>query len=167
MIAGLAGALTHGLTAQGVPAADAARVAALPPVGVLFASLLGYNPVQTLLGPHALAQLPAGHADYLTGRAFFPALISPPFSDGLSVAFDFAIAACLVAAFASLLRGERYIHGDRHLAATRAAAEQRPDASASPAPAPLTSPEPSARSSPQPYARPSPAPPPPPPEGPR
>ncbi|WP_411978310.1 hypothetical protein [Streptomyces scopuliridis] len=77
MIAGLAGALTHGLTAQGVPAADAARVAALPPVGVLFASLLGYNPVQTLLGPHALAQLPAGHADYLTGRAFFPALISP------------------------------------------------------------------------------------------
>ncbi|MEV7679596.1 MFS transporter [Streptomyces sp. NPDC088341] len=116
MIAGLAGslpgALTHGLTAQGVPAADAARVAALPPVGVLFASLLGYNPVRTLLGPHVLAQLPAGHAHYLTGREFFPTLISQPFADGLSVAFNFAIAACLVAAFASLLRGGRYIHDD-------------------------------------------------------
>ncbi|MFB6978050.1 MFS transporter [Streptomyces scopuliridis] len=171
MIAGLAGALpgalSHGLTAQGVPAADAARVAALPPVGVLFASLLGYNPVQTLLGPQVLAQLPAGHADYLTGRAFFPALISPAFSDGLSVAFDFAIAACLVAAFASLLRGGRYIHGDRPLAVAPAAVGRNPDAPASPAPAPLKSPEPSAQPSaklsPQPYGRPSPAPPPPPP----
>jgi MFS family permease len=105
----LPAALTHGLAAQGVPHADAARVAALPPVSVLFAALLGYNPVQTLLGP-AIAHLPASHAAYLTGRSFFPALISPSFSDGLSVAFDFAIAACLIAAFASLLRGKRYIH---------------------------------------------------------
>ncbi|MGX1668991.1 MFS transporter [Streptomyces sp. NPDC055400] len=119
MIAGLSSALpaalNHGLTAQGVPAADAAKVAALPPVGVLFASLLGYNPVQTLLGPHVLAQLPPGHAHYLTGRGFFPELISQPFADGLSVAFGFAIAACVVAAIASLLRGGRYIHDDRTL----------------------------------------------------
>ncbi|MFD7285523.1 MFS transporter [Streptomyces sp. NPDC059863] len=180
MIAGLAGALpgalSHGLTAQGVPAADAARVAALPPVGVLFASLLGYNPVQTLLGPHVLAQLPAGHADYLTGRAFFPALISQPFADGLSVAFDFAIAACLIAAVASLLRGGRYVHGDRAVAATPAALGRHPETSAGATTASLTSPTPSPRSSrqpsqqqpsPPPYARPSPAPPPPPPsEGP-
>ncbi|MCQ8187137.1 MFS transporter [Streptomyces sp. RCU064] len=115
MIAGLAGslpgALTHGLTAEGVPAGAAARVAALPPVGVLFASLLGYNPVKTLLGPQVLDRLPAHHAGYLTGRGFFPVLISPPFSQGLSAAFDFAIAACLVAAVASLLRGGRYVHG--------------------------------------------------------
>ncbi|MFD3477096.1 MFS transporter [Streptomyces sp. NPDC058695] len=119
MIAGLSSALpaalNHGLTAQGVPAADAAKVAALPPVGVLFASLLGYNPIQTLLGPHVLAQLPPGHAHYLTGRGFFPELISQPFADGLSVAFGFAIAACVVAAIASLLRGGRYIHDDRTL----------------------------------------------------
>ncbi|MER7288876.1 MFS transporter [Streptomyces lydicus] len=117
MIAGLAGALPHaltrGLTAQGVPAADAARVAALPPVSVLFASLLGYNPVQTLLGPHVLGRLPPGHAAYLTGREFFPQLISQPFADGLAVAFDFALAACLIAAVASLLRGGRYVHDDR------------------------------------------------------
>lgn len=116
MIAGLAsslpGTLGHGLTEQGVAPADAARVAALPPVGVLFAALLGYNPIRSLLGPDALAHLPAGHADYLTGRAFFPTLISEPFERGLSVAFDFAIAACLVAALASLLRGGQYIHGE-------------------------------------------------------
>jgi MFS family permease len=105
----LPAALSHGLTAQGVPSADAARVAALPPVSIMFAALLGYNPVQTLLGP-ALSRLPASHAAYLTGHTFFPSLISAPFSHGLAVAFDFAIAACLVAAVASLLRGGKYVH---------------------------------------------------------
>ncbi|MFF1359146.1 MFS transporter [Streptomyces sp. NPDC058297] len=144
MIAGLSSALpaalTHGLTAQGVPAADAAKVAALPPVGVLFASLLGYNPVQTLLGPHVLAQLPPGHAHYLTGRGFFPELISQPFADGLSVAFDFAIAACVVAAVASLLRGGRYIHDDRLL--PQPAAPLLAPAPRAPAPAPAPAPTP-------------------------
>ena len=51
-----------------------------------------------------------GHAAYLTGHAFLPALIAAPFSPGLDIAFDFAIAACLVAAAASLLRGGRYVH---------------------------------------------------------
>jgi MFS family permease len=113
IIAGLASSLPatllHGLIAQGVPTADAARVAALPPVSILFASLLGYNPVQTLLGP-ALTHLSAAHVAYLTGRGFFPSLIAAPFGHGLSVAFDFAIVACLVAAAASLLRGGRYVH---------------------------------------------------------
>ena len=116
MITGLASSLPHtlysGLTAQGVPAADAHRIAGLPPVSVLFASLLGYNPVQTLLGPHVLAQLPAAHAHYLTGRSFFPSLISGPFADGLGVAFAFAIAACVIAALASALRGGKYVHTD-------------------------------------------------------
>jgi MFS family permease len=114
MVSGLAQSLPQtmsaGLIAQGVPVADAMHVAALPPVAVLFASLLGYNPVQTLLGPAVLHQLPAGHAAYLTGRGFFPALISGPFSDGLTVAFGFAIAACVVAAIASWLRGGKYVY---------------------------------------------------------
>jgi MFS family permease len=102
-------ALSHGLVAQGVPTADAARVAALPPVSIMFAALLGYNPVRTLLGP-VITKLPASHAAYLTGHTFFPSLISAPFQHGLDIAFDFAIAACLVAALASLLRGRRYVH---------------------------------------------------------
>ena len=109
LAASLPAALSHGLIAQGVPRADAARIAALPPVSIMFAALLGYNPIQTLLGP-ALTKLPASHAAYLTGHTFFPSLISAPFEHGLSIAFDFAIAACLVAAAASLLRGGRYVH---------------------------------------------------------
>ncbi len=117
IILGLAGtlpaALGHGLTAQGVPPAAAARIAALPPVSIMFAALLGYNPVQTLLGP-VLHKLPASHAAYLTGHSFFPSLISGPFQHGLTVAFTFAIVACLIAGFASLLRGKRYVHGLTH-----------------------------------------------------
>ena len=113
IILGLAGALpsalSHGLIAQGLPRADAARVAALPPVSIMFAALLGYNPVQTLLGP-AISKLPASHAAYLTGHTFFPSLISEPFHHGLAIAFDFSIAACLIAAVASLMRGKKYVH---------------------------------------------------------
>src|SRR5580698_7676860 len=101
--------LMQGLTAQGVPASDAARLSQLPPVSIMFAALLGYNPIKTLLGS-TLAKLPANHAAYLTGHSFFPSLISGPFQHGLDVAFDFAIAACLIAAVASLLRGKRYVH---------------------------------------------------------
>jgi MFS family permease len=116
MITGLASSLPHtlvgGLTAQGVPHDAAARVAQLPPVGVLFASLLGYNPIQTLLGPQVLGHLSVAHQHYLTGRSFFPSLISGPFSDGLGVAFGFAIAACVIAALASAMRGGKYVHAE-------------------------------------------------------
>ena len=118
--------LSHGLIAQGVPAADAARVAALPPVSIMFAALLGYNPIQALLG-NVVDKLPPSHAAYLTGHTFFPSLISGPFSSGLAIAFDFAIVACLVAAVASLLRGRKYVHG-----AEPAPAAPRPRARAVP-----------------------------------
>jgi MFS family permease len=106
----LPGAMASGLTAHGVSQAQAQLVAGLPPVSVLFASLLGYNPIGSLLGPSAIGHLPAGDAAYLTGRSFFPSLISGPFHDGLVVAFGFAIAACLVAAAASWMRGKKYVH---------------------------------------------------------
>jgi MFS family permease len=101
--------LLHGLTSQGVPVAAATTVSHLPPTAVMFAALLGYNPIQMLLGG-VLAKLPASHAAYLTGHSFFPSLISAPFQSGLDIAFDFAIAACLIAAVASLLRGKKYVH---------------------------------------------------------
>jgi MFS family permease len=114
MVIGLAASLpetlNHGLVAQGVPAADAHRVSQLPPVGLLFASFLGLNPIGELLGP-SLHHLPAANAAYLTGRSFFPGLISGPFASGLDEAFDFAIVACLIAAAASWMRGGRYVHG--------------------------------------------------------
>jgi MFS family permease len=116
MIVGLSSGLPHalqsGLVAHGVPAGDASRVSNLPPVATLFASFLGYNPMSTLLGPHVLAGLPAGQAQALTGRSFFPNLISGPFHTALVYAFVFAIVACLVAALASLLRGGKYHYED-------------------------------------------------------
>ncbi len=116
MIIGLAAhlpaALHDGLVAHGVSQADATRVSHLPPVASLFASFLGYNPMQHLLGPHVLAALPHDQAAALTGRAFFPTLMSGPFADALHVAFTFALVACLVAAAASLLRGGQYHHDD-------------------------------------------------------
>ncbi|MFD7920591.1 MFS transporter [Streptomyces sp. NPDC059740] len=111
MVAGLAGSLPHalssGLTAQGVPTATADSIAALPPVGLLFAAFLGYNPIQQLLGSSTLHHLPAAHAHALTGRQFFPHLIAGPFHQGLIVVFWLAIAMSLVAAAASLVRGRR------------------------------------------------------------
>jgi MFS family permease len=105
----LPGHLYAGLTAQGVPPAAASSVSHLPPTAVMFAALLGYNPIQMLLGS-TLNHLPAAHAAYLTGHSFFPNLISGPFQSGLQIAFDFSIAACLIAAVASLLRGKKYVH---------------------------------------------------------
>ena len=111
--------LYAGLVAQGVPASTAHQVAGLPPVGSLFASFLGYNPIQQLIPAGVLAHLPPGHAAYLTGRSFFPTLVSPAFKTGLHYAFDFAIACSLVAALASLLRGGRYVHGEEEPDAER------------------------------------------------
>ncbi len=114
LAARLPGSLYHGLVAEGVPAVAAHKVAALPPIGSLFAAFLGFNPVAQLLGSkatlvHAMHLTPA-HASYLLGRSFFPHLISSAFGHGLHLAFDFAAGASLVAAVASVLRGGRYVH---------------------------------------------------------
>jgi hypothetical protein len=116
MIIGLSATLPHtmsaGLQAHGVDPATAHQVATLPPVSILFAAFLGYNPVQHLLGPHALGALSAHNQSVLTGSSFFPNLISAPFRSGLHAAFTFAIIACLIAAVASLMRGERMVDED-------------------------------------------------------
>jgi len=109
MVAGLSSSLpqtmSSGLIAQGIPAASAHSLSHLPPIGVLFSAFLGYNPMKQLLGP-LLAHMPSAHAAYLSGREFFPHLISGPFHSGLGVAFAFAIAANVLAAVASLLTGK-------------------------------------------------------------
>ncbi|HET9185531.1 MAG TPA: MFS transporter, partial [Solirubrobacterales bacterium] len=108
----LPAALAGGLEAHGVGAAAAHRAGQTPPIAVLFAAFLGYNPIQHLVGPEVLAALPAHAHAALTGHAFFPHLIEGPFSKGLDIAFAFAVAACLAAAAASLLRGGRYHHAE-------------------------------------------------------
>jgi MFS family permease len=116
MIVGLSATLpqtlTHGLLAHGVPAADAMRVGHLPPVSILFAAFLGYNPIQHLVGPAVLGHLSPANQAALTGHTFFPKLISAPFHSGLTEAFLFATVACLIAAAASWSRGTRYVDAD-------------------------------------------------------
>jgi hypothetical protein len=107
---GLPNALQNGLVAHGVSVSEAHQVSTLPPVSTLFASLLGYNPMSTLLGPNVLNSLPPGQAATITGRSFFPQVISAPFHTALIYAFTFAIIACVIGAIASLLRGGKYVH---------------------------------------------------------
>ncbi|WP_366525844.1 MFS transporter [Ferrimicrobium sp.] len=116
MIFGLQAYLPHalltGLTHQHVPVAVAKGISVLPPVSLLFAAFLGYNPIAKLIGPAVLGKLPPTNARYLTGRYYFPHLISHPFGHGLTEAFIFAAGACLVAAVASWLRGGKYTASD-------------------------------------------------------
>ncbi len=118
MILGLAatlpGVLTAGLVAHGVPAAAAAKVAHLPPVSALFAALLGYNPIRTLLAPAGvLRSLPAGTVAVLTGRQFFPHLIAGAFHRGLVTVFTAAAAMALTGALVSSLRGGQYYYQEQ------------------------------------------------------
>jgi MFS family permease len=121
MIAGLAATLpktlTNGLTAKGVPAGIAHTIGSLPPVGSLFAAFLGYNPVKELLTPTGvLRHLPASSVSVLTGKTFFPRLISQPFHHGLVIVFSMAIAVLLIAAAASAFRGGRYVREEEDAA---------------------------------------------------
>jgi MFS family permease len=117
MIAGLStslpSALRQGLTAHGVSAHVAGQLANTPPVSSLFAAFLGYNPIQSLLEPSGtLGELSKANAAALTGKEFFPQLISGPFHDGLVVVFAAAAIMSVVGAGASLLRGRKYMHDE-------------------------------------------------------
>ncbi len=115
----LPSALSQGLTHNGVSTATATSISHLPPIGVLFAAFLGFNPMRQLLGS-TLNHLSPAHVANLTGRDFFPTVITQPFHDGLTIAFWFAIAASIVAAIASLLTGQR----KRRTRATEPAGEE-------------------------------------------
>jgi MFS family permease len=149
MISGVASvlprALYRGLVTNHVPAATAGAISHLPPITSLFASLLGYNPIKQILGAGALAKLPAHSAAVLSGRGFFPTLLTTPFSDGLTLAFTFGAIACALAAVASLLRGGRYVHAAEPVPVEAASVGPLPGPLAEVVPAPEEPTEPSGR----------------------
>jgi hypothetical protein len=116
MIVGLSSSLPSSLRTNlerdGVPPVTAERIANEPPVGSLFAAFLGYNPMEKLVGQETLSQLPPDKAADITGKRFFPELISSPFIDGLRIAFSASLLMCLVAAVASWMRGSQYMADD-------------------------------------------------------
>ena len=112
LIAGLANTLpktlTAGLTAQGVPLKQSLTIAHLPPVSTVFSAMLGYNPIQNMLAPTGLLKtLPAKNVAILTGRQFFPTLISGPFHHGLMIVFTAAALMALTGAAVSWMRGKK------------------------------------------------------------
>ena len=109
----LAGALFSGLTAQGLPAQTATQISHLPAVSSLFAALLGYNPLGTMIPQQVLAALPAATAAHVTGTEFFPQLISAAFQQGLRVIFGVGFVLCLLAAAASWMRGTKYVYEEK------------------------------------------------------
>ena len=113
-------AMLHGLVAHGVPVASATQLSHLPPLGYIFAAFLGYNPLKSLLGPAVLNHLPAGQAAIITGRSFFPKLIGPSFKDALVLILSFSVGMCVIAAIASALRGQKFIHVDEESIAQKA-----------------------------------------------
>ena len=113
MLAGLAATLPQsmeaGLLAEHVPPAVAHQVASTPPVASLFAAFLGYNPMGELIPPEVLHALAPANAAALTGKTFFPGLMSAPFKHGLMFAFSFSALLYLVAALASWRGGMRTV----------------------------------------------------------
>ena len=117
MVAGLASTLprtlTAGLHGQGVPLDIASKVAHLPPVSTMFAALLGYNPIHNLLDPTGvLSKLSPQQVSVLTGKQFFPHIISGPFHHGLVIVFTAAAIMSFIGAMVSLLRGKQFYYDD-------------------------------------------------------
>src|ERR1700683_4085755 len=138
MFAGLAASLPHtlssGLIAQGITPGTARQIAALPPISVLFASFLGYNPIGHLVGSNILQHLPAAKAAALTSRGFLPGLLAGPFRSGLHIAFGFSIACCLIAAAASWSRGSLFVPEREPGPAAKASRRRRPGSGRLPGP---------------------------------
>jgi MFS family permease len=116
MIIGLNASVPHaifnGLTQHGVALAVATKLSQIPPFSYLFAALLGYNPLGTLLGPQVLNSLNPTAAAALTSRSYFPQLISGAFGHGLKIVMGFSVVMCLISAAASWLRGGKYVYSD-------------------------------------------------------
>jgi MFS family permease len=103
-------AMIVGLVAHGIPIAKATQLSHLPPLGYIFAAF----------GPTVLSHLAPGQAAQITGRSFFPQLIGTPFKDALMIILTFAVVMSVIAAIASALRGEKFIHEDEESIAQKA-----------------------------------------------
>lgn len=121
---GLPATITHGLSQFALPGAVVKGLAHTPPLSLLFAALLGYNPLkalfsQTAVGHQIVAHLPVHQLAILESPEFFPRLIAHPFMDALRVVFLFAAAMTLLSAALSVFRGGRFIYQDDDLPGER------------------------------------------------
>lgn len=104
--------LASSLVQAGVPAAQAQQIAGLPPTSALFAAFLGFNPMQSLMSPAALAALPQTTQQTLLGTHFFPQAIAPAVMSSLHIAFWVSAGLSAAAAIVSMLRGGHYVYDE-------------------------------------------------------
>jgi MFS family permease len=104
--------LYDGLVKAGISLAVARQTSALPPTAALFAAFLGYNPMAQIIDPKVLATLPQTTRTFILGKRFFPMTIAPAVMSSLRLAFYISAGMSLIAAIASYMRGQRYIHGE-------------------------------------------------------
>ena len=100
-----AGLIGHGVPGPTPPASPASHRS--PPCSRCSSATTRWR---TLLGPAGAGRATSGAGPGHRRAQLLPQLISGPFHDALVAAFIFAIAACLVAAVASQLRGGTYHH---------------------------------------------------------
>jgi MFS family permease len=111
----LPSALSKGLHAHGVNVAQSHAIASMPAVGSLFSAFLGFNPLKSLLASQAHAHVSTTQWALLTGKKFFPHLITAPFHHGLGIVFGAAIGLSVVGGVFSLLRGQRFVNEQHSL----------------------------------------------------
>ncbi len=110
----LPGALSLAVTNAGASLQIAKVLSSTPATAALFGALLGYNPIQTILGtlPHSvISSIPATAIQKLTQTAFFPNAIASPFMNSLKEVFIAGAIMCFIAAILSMLRGGKYVYG--------------------------------------------------------
>jgi len=87
----------------------------IPPTAALFSALLGYNPVNAILGvlpAPVVAQIPHSTLTTLTGTTWFPQTLENAFIPSLRISLYIGAILSAIAAILSALRGEKYIHPD-------------------------------------------------------
>ncbi|MCL2825953.1 MAG: MFS transporter [Eggerthellaceae bacterium] len=99
--------LHSGMIAAGVPEATAQQVASMPPTEALFATFLGFDPMQTLIGQQTLATFSSSTQAALLSTDFFPQTIAVAVMDSMHIAFYISAGLSIIAAIASFLTGNR------------------------------------------------------------
>jgi MFS family permease len=105
----LPGALHDGLVSQNVSNIDALQISKMPPSAALFAALLGYNPMKTIIQQNVINSLPPENADAILGNTFFPNIISGSFMNGMRIVMYSGALTTFFAAIFSGLRGRRSV----------------------------------------------------------
>jgi MFS family permease len=107
----LQSSLYNGLIAQNVSSATALQISKLPASSALFAALLGYNPIKSLLNQSVISSLDPANSKVVLGASFFPSLISDSFMQGMQIVMYMGAFMALLAAIFSFLIIENGMDG--------------------------------------------------------